>query len=300
MKDNGKLILILSFFWAATLLLLGGWWLYLLVSLGDQLNQLQASTDGPNLANLAKWEGSTFIIVLTLLSLSLLFLYHKNQKKTQALHDFFASLSHELKTPLASVRLQAEVMSDMVEKKYQDNALNKLAQRLIEDSSNLETQMDKILQLSRLERGGAMNLTEVQLEGFLQKMNKSWARGLKISRQKIDQNSTVLADEFALELIFKNLFENTRNHNPGTSEVQLSVEQRKEDIIISYRDGSVFQGEPQQLGQLFYKYNSSKGSGIGLYLIKKSLEKMNGELDIETGPKLVFHLRIPCPSEDEV
>lgn len=297
MKDNGKLILILSFFWAATLLLLGGWWLYLLVSLGEQLNQLQVSTDGPNLANLAKWEGSAFIVVLTLLSLSLLFLYFKDQKKTKALQDFFASLSHELKTPLASVRLQAEVMSDMVERKYEDDALNKLTQRLIEDSSNLETQMDKILQLSRLERGGTMNLSEVQLEGFLQKMQNSWARGFKVVRAKVDEDCAILADEFALELIFKNLFENTKNHNPDATEVRIHVEQRKKDVIISYRDGSEFEGDPQRLGELFYKHNSSKGSGIGLYLIKRSLEEMNGELDIETKPKLIFHLRLPCSEE---
>lgn len=298
MKDHGKLILVLSFFWAATLLLLGGWWLYLLVNFGEQLNQLHVSTHGPNLVNLAKWEGSAFIVVLTLLSLSLLFLYFKDQKKTKALQDFFASLSHELKTPLASVRLQAEVMSDMVERKYDDGALNKLTQRLIEDTSNLETQMDKILQLSRLERGGMMNLTEVQLEGFLQKMLKSWARGFTVSRSKADESCTILADEFALELIFKNLFENTKNHNPDAKEIKINVEHRKKDVIISYQDGSIFHGDPQKLGDLFYKHNSSKGSGIGLYLIKRSLERMNGELNIETTPKLVFHLRLPCPDGD--
>lgn len=300
MRDHSKLILILSFFWAATLLFLGGWWLYLLIKLGDQLGQLQGTRSGPDLVNLVKWEGSAFIVVLTLLSLSLLFLYFKDKKKTQALQDFFASLSHELKTPLASIRLQSEVMNDIVETKYQDTSLHELGMRLMEDTSNLETQMDKILQLSRLERGGHFNLSEVQLKGLLGKMKRAWARDLPLTLSNLDESCSALADEFALELIFKNLFENTRNHNPDAKDVTIHIEERKDDIIISYSDQSVFHGDPKRLGELFYKYNSSRGSGIGIYLIKRSLERMGGELDIETTPKLVFHMRLLKPKEQEV
>lgn len=294
MKDRSKLILRLSFLWAATLLLLGGWWLYLLLGLGKKLEELgPLDSSIPNLANLVKWEGTTFIVLLVLLSTSMLFLYFKDQKKTKSLQDFFASLTHELKTPLASIRLQAEVITELIEKKYQDTSLQNLTERLLEDTSKLETQMDKILQLSRLERGGGMNLTAVELENFLLKMKKAWGRDLPLDLPKNINDLVVHADEFALELIFKNLFENTRNHAGSSQKITLIVDPRKQDVLISYRDGGLFDGDASRLSELFYKHNSSKGSGIGLYLIKKSLKQMNGDLDIETTPELVFHLRLP-------
>lgn len=301
MKDRSKLILRLSFFWAATLLLLGSWWLYLLLGLGKKLEALgPLDSSIPNLANLVKWEGTTFFVLLALLSTSMLFLYFKDQKKTQSLQDFFASLTHELKTPLASVRLQAEVITDLIENKYQDTSLHNLTERLLEDTSKLETQMDKILQLSRLERGGTMNLSAVELESFLLKMKKAWGRDLPLELPKNIQDLLVHADEFALELIFKNLFENTRNHVPGCKKITLNLETRKHDVLLSYRDGGLFEGDATKLSELFYKHNSSKGSGIGLYLIKKSLVHMKGDLDIETTPELVFHLRLPRYQEPSV
>lgn len=300
MKDRSKLLLTLSFFWAATLLLLGSWWLYLLLTLGEKLEEIAPlDEDIPNLANLVKWEGTTFILLLVLLSVSMLTLYFKDQKKTKSLQDFFASLTHELKTPLASIRLQAEVITDLIEKKYQDASLQNLTERLLEDTSKLETQMDKILQLSRLERGGGMNLTAVDLENFLKKMKSAWGRDLSMEIPKGLSELLVSVDEFALELVFKNLFENTRNHTSGEKKVNLHLEKRKDHLILSYRDGGIFEGDAEKLGTLFYKHNSSKGSGIGLYLIKKSLQQMEGELDIETIPHLVFHLRLARFLNDE-
>lgn len=244
----------------------------------------------PNLVRMLKWEGTTLILLITFLSISLFILYYKDQRKTKALQAFFAGLTHELKTPLASIRLQAEVINDTIEEKYkEDQLLDTLTDRLIEDTGNLETQMDKILQLSRIERGGNLNPAPVDLMSVLRTTINKRARNLSVEIDQRIEDPIILADLFALELILKNLFENTKAHTEE-KKANIKIDQKEDAIILVYNDGGIFQGEIEKLGNLFYKFNSAKGSGIGLYLIKKLMEKMSGNLVVENKSNLVFTL----------
>ena len=65
-----------------------------------------------------------------------------------------------------------------------------------------------------------------------------------------------------------------------------------QQVALSYRDGGSFGGDPRRLGSLFYKFDSPKGSGIGLYLVKKLVRKMRGRFSIRTSP-LSFEIRLP-------
>jgi len=287
LKDRSKLLLITSFVFTATLLTLGGWWLFLLVTVGRKLESLEKEVGidmglSPNLTNLVMWEGTTFLFLLSFLSFVMLFLYLKDQKKSKAMQDFFASLTHELKTPLASIRLQSEVLADLIMQKYQDENLKNLTLRLVEDTAKLETEMDKILQLSRLERGGTLNLIPLDLAHFVKSMVSREGRDLEIKLTLPQSDITVQADEFALQLIFKNLFENSRLHGGVNPTVKISYEEQAEYIKLIYQDSGQFKGSTKDLSTLFYKHNSSKGSGIGLYLVKKSLQAMKGQLEIQT------------------
>ncbi|OUR97889.1 hypothetical protein A9Q84_06745 [Halobacteriovorax marinus] len=276
---KGNSLLILTSLLIATTMTLATWWSYLLYSFGDKIEKMSVRLPElgikPNLIKMLKWETSTFIILILLLSVSFLVVYLKDQKKTKALQDFFASLTHELKTPLASIRLQSEVITDLVET-VEHKQLTTLTSRLIEDTTNLEVQMDKILQLSRLERGGTLSPVAVELEGIIKRVHKDLGYDQKV---EIDSfyDQEVLADEFALELIIKNLFENTKNHSL-TNNIKVSIKESSDSnyVDLSYCDGGVFTGDIKKLGNLFYKYNSKKGSGIGLYLIKKFMPLMQG------------------------
>ena len=286
MRNSTKLLFSLSLLWATILLSIGIWWLYLIT----HFEEIISHTDHHRVMKMLTWEGGTFIVLLTLISLTLFFLYLKDQKKTKALQDFFASLTHELKTPLASIKLQGEVLSEMIETKN-DPALTKLLSRLIGDTAKLEGQMDKLLQLSRMERGGNLNLISIKLIPFLRNMSKKVIEGdkLSINIDSANDDVAIVADEFALELIFNNLFENTRIHSQSKN-IQIKIDTIGSEILVSYDDGALFKGDPKKLGTLFYKHNSKKGSGIGLYLIKKLLEKMQGKIAIKTTPHLIFDL----------
>lgn len=291
---------LLTLLWVVMLLGLGSWWLYLVFKLHTTLSNLNIPELGSqnNFLNMMKWEGSFFFIFLVLLGGSLIVLYIRDMKKSKAMQAFFSSLSHELKTPLASMRLQAEVIKDLIEDEtHSHDQLSNLTKRLIEDTHKLESELEKSLQLSRIEQDAPLTLVPLSLERFLKRQEQKLQSPFKVELNIEPDAQEVLADELALNMIFRNLFENTIRHRKDATKVKISAKRSGPNVEILYDDlGTKFSGDPSHLGELFYKYQSTKGSGIGLYLIKNLMKKMHGNFQITNQERLQFHLTFKAPT----
>ncbi len=271
---------------------LGVWWLYLLVKLSNTLKEIKAthSLENMKFISLVKYEGLTFLILIFIVMALLIYFYWQDQKKSKAIQSFFASLSHELRTPLTSVKLQAEVIEDMTK---DSKELAKLVGRLIQGTTKLESELEKSLQLARVERNGNLVLRPVDLNKFIEKLVNKNSAEFKIEVIKDKNIPIVLAEENALEVIFRNLFENTKRHNGQDSSIEIKLKSDGHKVELLYNDhGKEFKGQRKKLGTLFYKHGSDKGSGIGLYLIKKLMTKMNGALSFkfDESNRLVFRM----------
>lgn len=290
----------LTLFWVVMLLGLGSWWLYLVFKLHSTLSVLNLPQLGSQskFLNMMRWEGTFFFIILVFLGISLLILYYRDMQKSKAMQAFFSSLSHELKTPLASMRLQAEVIKDLIEDEtHSHDQLANLTMRLIEDTHNLESELEKSLQLSRIEQDAPLTLVPVDLERFIKRQEQKLNGKLSIEISIENRAFEVLADELALNMIFRNLLENTLRHNKNTTKVSIKAHRNHNSVEVFYDDyGIKFQGDQSHLGELFYKFNSSKGSGIGLYLIKNLMRKMSGNFTIDNTERLKFHLTFKAPT----
>lgn len=288
-KKSENLLVILAMLYVGIILALGSWWLYLIVKYGEVIARITGDDSGERALKMVKWEGGTFLTLLILTSITLLYLYVRDKKKTKGLQAFYASMTHELKTPLASIRLQSEVLAEECEN--MDNPkIQTLVGRLIEDGHKMENQMDKILQLSRLEGGGHFHLGPLNLVELINNTHKNWGQGFEIVLKTIPETLNsfeVLGDELALQLTLKNLFENTQNH-ASSPKATITLENKANSIQMTYQDDGHFTGDKAQLGNLFYKHNSSKGSGIGLYLITKLAEAMNAKVNIRPGRSMTL------------
>ncbi len=263
-----------------------------------QLGTAMEATVSPGFIRMVKWEGGTFLLSLLLLSTSLMYLWFHDQRKTKSIQAFFASLTHELKTPLASIRLQSEVIDELVSK-VENTRLHDLTGRLIEDTQKLEDQMDKILQLSRLERGGNLNPSAIELTSFVKTTLDRWGQRLEIDYEYDKSLPGVMVDQFALMLVIRNLLENTRSH-ATSKKASIRIKVENGTAVLTYQDDGFFDGDMNRLGTLFYKHNSTKGSGIGLYLAKRLMQKMNGDLKIlQNNGNLSFVITFQSASEVE-
>lgn len=284
----------LTLVWVLMLLGLGSWWLYLVFKLHTSLSEINLPQLGSQarFLNMMKWEGSFFFIFLVLLGGSLFMMYFRDMKKTKSMQAFFSSLSHELKTPLASMRLQVEVIKDLIEDESHDHGqLSNLASRLVQDTNKLEGELEKSLQLSRIEEDGSLTLEPISLDRYLRRHAVKLSGILKVELDLHEEAQEVLADELALNVVFRNLFENTQRHNPTSKRVVISAVPKGTFVELIYDDqGKKFLGTTSRLGELFYKFDSSKGSGIGLYLIKNLMRKMNGSFEILNADRLLLKL----------
>jgi signal transduction histidine kinase len=283
----------LTLLWVVMLLGLGSWWLFLVFKLNATLTELNLPQLGSQsrFLNMMKWEGSFFFIFLVLLGGSLFIMYFRDMKKSKSMQAFFSSLSHELKTPLASMRLQAEVIKDLIEdEEHSHDQLAALTGRLIEDTQRLESELEKSLQLSRIENDAVMTLVPVSIERYLKRHSKV-GQNITVAMDIAPDAEEVMADELSLNMIFRNLFENTLRHNKNVTKVEIKAVKKNHFVEVTYDDyGVKFSGDVSHLGELFYKHNSSKGSGIGLYLIKHLMRKMQGHFEIENTERLKFKL----------
>ena len=203
-----------------------------------------------------------------------------------------AGISHDLRTPLARLRLETE-MSVSDEEAKRNMAL---------DIDQLDAIIDKFMDYAR---PGETELHPVSVAQLIDKETAVFRDTTQIritSRVAIDL--AVMADETELGRVFLNLFENARRYGRGTYTgiAEVSVTQVKTGpwVIISVRD----QGPgvaPEKLPQLttpFFRGDAARtaatGAGLGLAIVDKAMHRMGGSLELANAPDggLVAHLRL--------
>lgn len=266
-----QLLVVFEILRAVLVLGIVGWWGWLLIDKTEQIANLQGSVDAYAVKRMIFWESVTLFLLVLLSTVFSLWYYLRDIRRTRELKSFFAAMAHELRTPLTSIRLQAESLATKIK--------SPITSRLIADTTRLEAQVERGLELARVESGKALHLTDVDLK-------ESWRRALALfttSEQKrlkmtIGKFAIVRAEEQCVQVILRNLIENTLRH-AGSKIVNIFIhaEAENEYIRFTFRDdGSGFKGDTKKLGQLFYKGALSKGTGLGLYLIKMLMKAQGG------------------------
>ncbi|TGL79601.1 sensor histidine kinase [Leptospira yasudae] len=271
--------------WLLATVSLGIWWFLLGLKLTNTVaglsSKLDASAASENLlllerqSRMIKMEGTFFLLMLFLGGATLIWFSYRETRRNKMIHDFFSTVTHEMKTPLASLRLQAESLQEELPNHHE----SKLLQRLLMDSVRIESQMNRAMYLASLTRSEILYIEKTNVREIFLSIGEDFPE-LKIDLHSLE-NVFVFADRKALESIFKNLAENSLKHGKATSLTVRSERQRSGQVLISIvDDGSGFDGKYKGLGVPFYRHGSSSGTGIGLYIIKKLMNKMKGSMKI--------------------
>jgi signal transduction histidine kinase len=193
---------------------------------------------------------------------------------------FFAAVTHELRTPLTSIRLQAEAIAD-------GDQRAEVAQRLLEDSNRLESQIEKTLELARIEGGGPLAEQVIRLRGWLERtlatIAATWGEKVDLQVSVDEAVPAISADAAAVQMILRNLIENSIKHG-GVLPVRVTVAARVRGagVLIEYQDNGQGAGDGKPLGLLFRRGASSAGTGIGLYLVRALMKRMGGHAEFAT------------------
>ena len=278
--------------WLVLQLTLVVWWATVIGRQAARLAALEAVGGIGQNAPTAQWsrtrlmligESSTFLALLLAISLLLAWLYWREQLRARSMQAFFASVTHELRTPLTSIRLQAEAIAE-------GDQRAELARRLLEDSHRLESQIEKTLELARIEGGGPLSEQGVPLHPWLSHSIRdiAAAHGDRLDlRAHLDADlPPIRADAAALQLIVRNLVENSVRHaRVSPVSVRLTASRRGPYVVLEYQDnGKGVAPGTGRLGRLFGRGLESHGAGVGLYLVRRLMQRMHGRARFDTAP----------------
>ncbi len=299
-ERRARLIAALAALWIVLVLVLGAGWVALVISQARQISELQSLTGSADSAVAAQWasthrrvvgESAVFFLLLLAVSALLAWLYWRESWRARGMQAFFAAVTHELRTPLTSIRLQAEAIAE-------GDQRAELARRLLEDSHRLESQIDKTLELARIEGGGPLAEQAVPLHGWLERMLQGIAavHGARVALavEVAADLPPILADAAALQMILRNLVENSVRHaQRERAQVRVRASARGEQVLLEYADdGAGTAVRAQQLGRLFGRGAASAGSGVGLYLVRALMERMGGRVEFRSAPGQGFRAEL--------
>lgn len=221
-------------------------------------------------------------------------------------HQFLRHLSHELKTPLASMREGTELLADQIVGPL--NAEQKEVVAILDSSSrNLQTLIEQLLDYNRKLSETAIHMEPVTLAPLVEMVVSahSLPARAKMMRTQVDlQAPSCLAEPTLLMNALDNLYSNAVHYGTESGNIYLHSRREGTKVIIDLINTGtpIPDAEKLMIFEPFYqgshqRKGAVKGSGLGLSLARDSVRKMHGELylsDAQDG-NVCFRIELPTP-----
>lgn len=235
------------------------------------------------------WEGGFFLLALCTCIAVIWNALSKEARVLKEQDDFLSLVSHQFKTPLASLQLSLETMSL---RPLTPDQLHTLIDRMLTDLTRMESMVSRILDSVRLSRGrvdlkhepvvlaSAVNHVVGQFE-------ERARRDRIVIEMQVPDSVRVLADPLAVDVIVRNLLENALNAvTPvGGGKIVVSSSRAGSGVQLSVRDSGIgFRpGDSSRLFEKFSRLSPGVGSGyygtgLGLYIVKRLMHLLGGSV----------------------
>jgi len=275
-RKHNWIVIALVGLWVAFTVTLAVWWLIFGLRQLDLINQsnLEGAVQLHRHYQMLLGEGSILIVSLIGGGMALFYYARREQKRHAQVEEFFAAFTHDAKTALTSLRLQAESLQE----DYAESGENPLLDRLLRDTVRLQLQLENSLFLVNLPHGKFF-LEPITLGDRIEALRLHWP-DLAI-RQSGD--GMLMADARALESVLTNIVQNAVTHGHAT-QVDFNVQRSEGRLRVTVIDnGAGFQGDLNQLGKLFVRHARGSGSGVGLYIVRQLIKRMDGTINFRSG-----------------
>ncbi len=253
------------------------WWAYLLVSVE------------PERKGMIIGEGAIFLLIFLTGAYYLQKTLRKEKKLQEQQKNFLLSVTHELKSPLASIKLYIQTIL----KRDLDKAqIHSFLNNSLKDIERLDDLVENMLIATRIENHSYSFPKE---EFNFSELVKKVASRLQIhscSSQTIitelQPDVVLTGDKFALSLVVSNLVENAVKYSPPCAEIKVKLEDKNNTVLFSVEDKGmgISEAEKLRIFDKFYRVGSeetrkTKGTGLGLYIVKQVLEKHKAYIKVK-------------------
>ncbi|WP_353807236.1 sensor histidine kinase [Agromyces sp. SYSU T00194] len=228
----------------------------------------------------------------------------------QVRRDFVANISHELKTPIASVSLLAEALDHAA---GDPDQVRRFAHRLGVESARLARITSEIIELSRLQAHEAVeSASRVDLDALVRQavdQNRVIAASKRVDIVvKAKSKASVYGDEALLRVAVHNLVANALTYSNEGSRVGVAVLRAGDgvvEVVVTDQGIGIAEADLDRVFERFYRVDQARardtgGSGLGLAIVKHTVQNHGGEVRVwsQPGRGSTFTIRLPEAAED--
>jgi signal transduction histidine kinase len=220
------------------------------------------------------------------------------------MRGFISFISHELKTPLASLKTMNELLIEGRE--MERERMDEFLERSGEDIERMEWLIGDVLNIARIESGAIRfsfkkaDLAELAKDVVRRYSEIAKSRGLKIS-VGAESTAMVFCDERWLSQALDNLVRNAVNYSPDGGTVSIDISRSEAYVCLTVADEGpgIAAGDAPKIFQSFYRggpaVGSRKGTGLGLALAKAIIERHDGDIKLKSSNEKgsIFAIELP-------
>lgn len=298
------------------------WWSYMLYDLNGEIYELRSALNSALPAEqqmreaqlearlsqrriMVLGEGMVFLVLLSLGILQTRRSFQRENKLAQRQKNFLLSVTHELKSPVAAVKLFLQTLGKReLEKARQQEIIH----RAIEETNRLDRLIENILVAARLDNHVfQLNTETIALKPFLEELaaQVNSRYGAERLQTRFSEQLFLHGDTEALRSIVLNLIENAFKYGPDDAPVVLSLDKEGEKVLIQVADRGpgIPAAERSLIFEKFYRSGNeetrrTKGTGLGLYIVAVLTALHQGSIRVVTNPPqgCIFELRFKAIS----
>lgn len=215
------------------------------------------------------------------------------KKLEQMRKDFVANVSHELKTPITSIKGFSETLLDgaMNDK----DTLEAFLRIILTESDRLQNLINDLLDLSKIEKqGNILSLQDCDIVSLLEDIlpifeRKAQEKGIEVSFEKNSEEAHVEGDVYRLKQVFINLITNAIAYTPNGGKITISFQEESDSISVKIKDTGIGieKAEIPRIFERFYRVDKARsrnsgGTGLGLAIVKHIVEAHHGQISVES------------------
>jgi two-component system phosphate regulon sensor histidine kinase PhoR len=261
------------------------------------------------ISNLSATLASSIGLLLVLVFIFSYTLYAilKQKKLSEMKTDFINNMTHEFKTPVATIMIASEALKDP--EVTEDKArLKRLAGIIYDENVRLGSHIERVLSIARLEKGElTMENTDVDMNDLivivLDSMELQLQKKNAIIHVNTDaENAVVYGDELHLSNVIYNLIDNANKYSSDIPEITITTRNTSKNLIIEIADKGIGMTKEQskRIFDQFYRVPTGnlhdvKGFGLGLNYVQDIIKKLNGTVKVssEKDRGTTFEISLP-------